>query len=91
MLTDYIATNFNDGHNYLTNGYYWTPADYASGAIRNYENETETRIVGWYQGDLDMGGSSTLMPVEQKNAGQLGLYDMSGNVWEWCFTVNGSN
>lgn len=41
--------------------------------------------VGWYDGNSKVGTSNALHEVAQKKPNLLGLYDMSGNVSEWCF------
>lgn len=63
-----------------------TPGDHLSGATADYMDSEASQLVAW---DPSNSGSST-HEVGGKTANQLSVYDMSGNVFEWCWDWHGA-
>ena len=71
------AASYQDGAS-------WTPYNYASGATADYTDGAACQVVAWY--DANCGSTQD---VGTKAVNQLGIHDMSGNVYEWCWDWQG--
>jgi formylglycine-generating enzyme required for sulfatase activity len=103
--TTNVVTILINGINFGAMALKWTKGNSASGATTYYNDNLEgagqpgksandavaVYSLYWNGGSWQSTGVNSTAAVKCKAANALCLYDMSGNVYEWCFDLKGAN
>lgn len=72
---------FKKSSKYLENdGYYWLKSDYVSGPKCLYSDAKELEKSIWFINN----SMDEVKPINKMPPNNLGVYDMAGNIFEWC-------
>ena len=88
---EYTARYRGSSNTNVVDGYsnpYYTQGDSASGAFADFNNETACMAVAVYNDNQGQGFVSEVKSLGASSVNSLGLYDMSGNVYELCSTFD---
>jgi formylglycine-generating enzyme required for sulfatase activity len=69
-----------------TSGYGYTSGTYTTGYAKAFAGSNGSNAIADYAWTSE-NSSNTTHPVGTKLPNELGLYDMSGNVWEWLWDL----
>lgn len=82
-------TDFTTNYGTEEKPIYLSHTSHLSGAKADFNNIDECNAVAWNKNNSAEGTNWVTSPVGKLRANEIGAFDMSGNVAEWCYDYHG--